>query len=306
MKKAATASPLELDKPAAAMKADLDPRINAIREDLADESLKDIFEAPAYAKGVRRQINRAAVPLRLKPSASLGFETEALYGEIATQFDQANGWAWIQLERDRYVGYVPVDTLAPTPTEPTHRVKALGTFLYSGPDIKSPPVMHLSINARLTIAETGEKLSRTASGMFVVNRHIAENGRYARDFVEIAERFIGTPYLWGGRTRVGIDCSGLVQMSLVAAGRNAPRDSDMQMRDLGETVSVSEALDDLRRGDLVFWKGHVGIMLDGVMIVHASAHHMAVTVETLPEVVERNLKAGSAIVAVKRMDFAET
>jgi cell wall-associated NlpC family hydrolase len=138
----------------------------------------------------------------------------------------------------------------------------------------------------------------------VVNRHIAENGRYARDFVEVAERFIGTPYLWGGRTRVGIDCSGLVQMSLEAAGMNAPRDSDMQMRELGEPIAVSETLDDFQRGDLVFWKGHVGIMLDGVMFLHANAHHMAVAVETLPEVAERNLKAGSAIIAVKRMDFA--
>jgi cell wall-associated NlpC family hydrolase len=302
MKSVASSQDMEDQAPAA--KPELDPRVNAIREDLAAESLKDVFDAPAYAKGVRRQINRAAVPLRRKPSASLGFETEALYGEIATQYDEANGWAWIQLERDRYVGYVPVDTLALVTAETTHRVRALGTFLYSGPDIKSPPVMHLSINARLAIAEAGEKMSRTANGTFVVNRHIAENGRYARDFVEVAERFIGTPYLWGGRTRVGIDCSGLVQMSLEAAGMNAPRDSDMQMRELGEPIAVSETLDDFQRGDLVFWKGHVGIMLDGVMFLHANAHHMAVAVETLPEVAERNLKAGSAIIAVKRMDFA--
>ena len=303
MRTTAIATTQETGELETALRQDLDPRINAIREDLAAEVLKDVFDAPAYAKGVRRQINRAAVPLRLKPSTSLGFETEALYGEIATQYDEANGWAWIQLERDRYVGYVPADTLTPVSAETTHRVRALGTFLYSGPDIKLPPVMHLSINARLAIAETGEKMSRTANGAFVMNRHIAENGRFARDFVEVAERFIGTPYLWGGRTRVGIDCSGLVQMSLEAAGMNAPRDSDMQMRELGEAVAVTEALEDVQRGDLIFWKGHVGIMLDGVMLLHANAHHMSVAVETLPEVAERNARAGSPIIAIRRMDF---
>lgn len=283
---------------------DLDPRVNAIRDDLAAEQLKEFFDAPKYSKGIRRQINRSAVPLRLNPSPSLGFETEALYGELVTVYEEANGWAWIQLERDRYVGYVPADTLTTPQSEPSHRVKALGTFLYAGPDIKSPPVMHLSINARLSIAESGEKMSRTSSGAFVVNRHIAENGRFARDFVEVAERFIGTPYLWGGRTRVGIDCSGLVQVSLEAAGINALRDSDMQRRELGEAIAISETLENLQRGDLMFWKGHVGIMLDGVMLLHANAHHMAVVVETLPEVVERNSRAGSEIVAIKRMDFA--
>lgn len=280
--------------------ASLDPRRNAYRPDIAAQSLYGRVNAPRYASGIVRQVQRPTVPLRRVPQASAGFETEALLGEHVTVYDEADGWAWIQLARDRYVGYVPADTLTPDVREPTHRVSALGTFVYPVADIKAPPLQLLSLNAAVTVASGDERFSRLDTGGFIVTRHLSDIGRHEPDFVEIAERFVGTPYLWGGRTRLGLDCSGLVQVAMIAAGIDAPRDSDMQQAEIGSNVLVPESLDGLARGDLVFWKGHVGIMVDSIMLVHANAHHMAVVVETLPEAAARIARAGAQIAAVKR------
>jgi cell wall-associated NlpC family hydrolase len=204
--------------------------------------------------------------------------------------------------RDGYVGYVPSGALQHGTVEPTHRIQALGTFLYGEPAIKSPPLMHLAMNALMVARGGDEKFLELANGCFVVARHVAPIGRNARDFVEIAERFIGTPYLWGGRTRIGLDCSGLVQTALQTAGIAAPRDTDMQQAELGHGIPVTDDLGNLARGDLVFWRGHVGIMLDSVLMIHANAHHMMVAVEPLAEMAQRVAKAGGGdIAAIKRL-----
>jgi cell wall-associated NlpC family hydrolase len=287
--------------PAAEPRRALDPRRHAFRPDLAAENLEGKVSATKFAPGAKRQVVRAAVPLRRMPEPAAPLDTEVLFGETLTVYDEAGGWAWVQLERDRYVGYVPADALSADIVEPTHRVRALGTFVHLAPDIKSPPLMHLSINALVRVKERGDKISKLASGGFVVTRHLGDRGQFVRDFVDVAERLAGTPYLWGGRTRIGLDCSGLVQISLEAAGLACPRDSDMQAAELGAAVPITEALDNLERGDLVFWQGHVGIMADGLMLVHANAHHMAVTIETLPEAARRIARAGSEITAIKRL-----
>ena len=279
----------------------LDPRLNVVRPDLADERLRGRVDAGRFVESWRGQIGRAVVPMRGRPDPGAALVNEALFGERLRIFEIAAGWAWVQLERDSYVGYLPADTLLLDVVEPTHRVHAIGTFVYPEPDIKTPPLMHLSIGAELALYGADEKFMRLASGGYVVARHVSPRGRSARDFVEVAERFIGTPYLWGGRTRVGFDCSGLVQAALEAAGHACLRDSDMQQAALGNTVLIPADLDGLERGDLIFWRGHVGIMVDGALLIHANAHHMAVAVEPLVSANDRIAKSGGPITTIKRM-----
>jgi len=279
----------------------LDRRRNAYRADLAAEVLRGKVEASRFAAGEERQVVDAAVPLRGAPDATVSWTTEVLFGERVTVYDERDGWAWVQLAGDGYVGYLPASALSVQLQPPTHRVKALGTFLYPSADFKSPPGLDLSMNAALCVAETGPAFARLTDGRFVPTPHIAERDSFAPDFVAVAEAFLGVPYVWGGKTRLGVDCSGLLQVAMHGGGRPCPRDSDMQLTEVGQVVSVGADCSGLARGDLVFWDGHVGIMLDAVRLLHANAHHMAVAAEPLRAAAERIARTGSAITAVKRL-----
>jgi cell wall-associated NlpC family hydrolase len=279
----------------------LDPRRNAYRPDLADESLRGKVEAQRFVSGVVRQVAHSATQMRAQPSALSSWTTEALYGELVTVYEERDGWAWVQLQRDGYVGYLRPAALTAQVKRPTHRVKALGTVLYPSPDVKASPWLQLSMNSLLAVAEASQPFARLDDGSFVPARHITELDRFAPDFVAVAERFTGIPYLWGGRTRLGVDCSGLLQLAMQAAGVPCPRDSDMQQAELGAEIPVRSDLDGLMRGDLVFWKGHVGIMLDAFLLLHANAYHMAVVAEPLATAVDRIARAGLPITAIKRL-----
>ena len=280
----------------------LDPRRHPYRSDLAAEALRGQVAAARFVKGETRQVAHPAAPLWARPDAREGWATQALFGERVTVYEEKAGWAWVQLERDGYVGYLNARSLSAQVKPPTHRVRAPGTFLYAAADAKALTGPHLSLTSLLSVAETGAAFSRLADGGFVPTRHIAELGRFAPDFVAVAERFAGTPYVWGGKTRLGLDCSGLVQVAMHAAGLDCPRDSDMQLADLGREVAVRVDLDGLKRGDFVFWKGHVGIMTDAFMLLHANAHHMAAVAEPLRSAVERIARASLPIVAIRRID----
>jgi cell wall-associated NlpC family hydrolase len=277
-----------------------DPRRHAYRASLAAESLRGRVEAPRYAKGVSRQVEVPALPLRREPRFDAMLDSEALFGETLTLFDESEGWAWVQLARDGYVGYMPSEGLTPTVTTPTHRVAALRTYVYASPDIKTPPLSLLSLNALLSVAGAEGRFLALNSGGFVIAEHARKLDEPERDFVDVALAFRGTPYLWGGRTSLGVDCSGLVQLASEAAGLPCPRDADMQANEVGHELDWRGG-NALARRDLVFWDGHVGIMTSPQDLVHASAYQMMVVEEPLAEASARiALSKGGEITGVRR------
>jgi len=278
--------------------ASLDRRLTPARADLAAAYLSALVEAPRYAEGRAMQIIEASAPLRRSPQTDAPLETEALFGETVTVYDEGEGWAWAQLDRDHYVGYLPLASLGPS-TEPTHRVAALRTHAYPGPSIKLPPRLALSLGARLAVVRREGDFAVTRDGLYLWARHLAELNSCEPDFIAVAERFLETPYLWGGRTSEGIDCSGLVQTALAAAGIDAPRDSDMLEAAVGAPVAVEGPR---VRGDVVFWKGHVGIMRDGLILIHANGRHMKVVMEPLAEARARIAASGGGeVTSVRRI-----
>jgi len=278
----------------------LDPRITPARPDLAAIGLKGKVNAARFVEGELRQVADAQAPLRRAPSHDAPLDTEALKGERAIVYETNDeGWCWGQLESDKYVGWLPANALIAAGPASTHKVAALRTLCFSAPDIKQPPVETLPLGARVVVLRHDGRFGVTASG-YLPAIHLVPVDRAESDFVAVAERFVGTPYLWGGKTSAGIDCSGLVQVALTAAGIICPRDSDMQEQTLGKTMPATD-FSQLQRGDLIFWKGHVAIVRDRTTIVHANAHHMAVAIEPIAAAVARIREAGSDVTGVKRI-----
>jgi len=276
-------------------------RLTPARPDLAAAALRGKVEAARFVEGRRRRIVESVAPLRQAPSHEAPLETEALFGESVTIYEENEGWAWAQLQRDSYVGYLPANALGPEVVA-THRVAATRSFLYPKPSIKAPPISALPMGALVKVVSIAGEFSAIADGGFLYARHLAGRDEFENDFVAVAERFLEAPYLWGGRTSQGMDCSALVQCALAAAGRPAPRDSDLQEAALGASIAFDETLAGLRRGDLVFWKGHVAIMRDDKVAIHANGWHMKVAAEPLRTACERIAQMdGAAIRSIRRL-----
>ena len=285
--------------------ADLDRRLTPWRADVAAKYLKGQVKAARFAEGRAVEVIAPQASLRREPRHDARLATEALKGERVMIYDaNAEGWAWGQLAGDHYVGWLPSAALAPPGPAPTHKVTALRTLVFSGPSIKLPLVEALPFGATLNIARIDDRLAVTPSGGYVPAAHLAPIGDNERDFVAVAERFVGTPYLWGGKTTLGLDCSGLLQIALSACGLPCPRDSDMQERALGAPVDYRALSFKLQRGDLVFWSGHVAIARDRDSLVHANAFHMSVVVEPAAEAITRIRGVGSEITSVRRLTAA--
>jgi cell wall-associated NlpC family hydrolase len=279
-----------------------DPRTTPARADLAAKHLAGTVEAERFVEGKAYEIGAAQAPVRAAPSHEASLETEALKGERITIYEiSEEGWAWGQLAGDGYVGFLPASALCAPGPPATHRVASLRTLVFPGPSIKLPPVEALSFGCRLVVARMDERFAITAAGGHVPRLHLAAVETADADFVAAAERFLGTPYLWGGKTSLGLDCSALVQLALDACGIPCPRDSDMQEQALGGALERSAELTQLRRGDLLFWKGHVAIARDAGTLLHASAHHMAVVVEPAAAAIARIRAMGSEITSVRRL-----
>ena len=275
------------------MKTDtsLDPHLNAFRQDLADARLKGRVDASRFVSGTPACVQRFFADVKSAPRADAGVDTQFLAGEPVTVFETANDWAWVQSDRDGYVGYVAADSLGPPGAEPTHVVSVPRTFVYPGPDLKLARSGYRSMGTPVAVVghqETrGTSYAILASGEALFAGHLRPLEENANDYVAVAETLIQTPYLWGGTTGFGLDCSGLVQLAMREAGRTVLRDTYMQAESIGSVLSSGATRPALQRGDLVFWKGHVAIMTDSATAIHANANTMAVSIEPVDTAIER-------------------
>ncbi|CAM5775187.1 peptidase P60 [Labrys miyagiensis] len=277
-----------------------DRRTTPARPDLAAASLQGIVPAPRYVQGEKRRVVENVVTLRRDPDFSASIDTELLFGEIFTVYDEMEGWAWGQAANDGYVGWLSANALG-TAQVPTHRVSALRTFIYPVPSIKSPQMMALSYGSALAVSRTEGQFLALEGWGFVFSAHARAIDSHESDPVSVAETFLRVPYLWGGKSSLGLDCSALVQTSLTACGVACPRDSDMQEKALGHVLDPDTPLADLRRGDLLFWKGHVAMVRDAETMIHATGHAMTVVVEGLAAGIQRIAAAGSPLRTIKRL-----
>ena len=270
-----------------------DRRVTPARPDLAAAHLRGKVDAPRFVEGEKFAVGIGRASLKVRPSDDAAQDSELLFGEVFTVYDRDSGWAWGQATNDLYVGYVRENCLA-KPFASEAKVSALMAPVFSSADLKTPVRDLLPMNAMVPVAGRDGDYVDIGAG-FVHQRHLAPEAE--KDFVAIAERFLGVPYVWGGKAAAGLDCSGLIQTALQAVGKAAPRDTDMMEKALGEGI----ALGAVRRGDLVFWKGHMGVMLDESRLLHANAFHMMVAIEPLADALARIDAVAGPVTAVKRL-----
>ncbi len=281
----------------------LDRRIHAIRDDLAAAGLQDQVDVPAYAEPTPAKIIVGHTPLRRSPADDAPLDSELLFGEQVDVFETVGDWCWVQNKTDGYVGYVTGNSIGEPGPAASHRVSALRTYLYPEPDLKTPPLDILSLTTEISISRDENGFGDTGHG-WIWGGHLSLVDQYESNIVAVACAFLGTPYLWGGRTSIGLDCSAFVQLTYASCGLSVPRDTDMQESVLDEVDDWSGGAEDLLPGDLLFWKGHVAIWLGQDRLMHANATHMAVTPGPLRDIIDHIKQAtGEPVSSVRRPNF---
>ncbi len=265
----------------------LDPRLHAFRPDLAAQNLSGRVESAHFVAGTPARVHRGVADLRRSPAADAPLDSQLLFGEEVTCYETKDGWAWVQNRADGYVGYVEAGALSEDLAAPSHRVAVLRSFLYPEPDLKAPTLDCLSITSPVAVVAERDGFGEIAGGGWIYSRHLEPLDAMAPDYVADALQFLGVPYLWGGRSSLGLDCSALIQLVMARAGVACPRDSDMQAAELGQLVSEGRPQRSLQRGDLIYMPGHAVIALDEEKVVHANAHDMLVAIEPLAPVIAR-------------------
>jgi len=271
-----------------------DRRVTPARPDLAAAHLKGAVEAPRFAQGEKFSVCVGRASLRLRPGDDAAQDSELLFGESFTAYDRGHGWAWGQAGSDLYVGYVREDALG-APFTAQARITALMAPVFSAADLKTPVRDLLPLNAAVPVLGRDGDYVKIGEGAWLHQRHLEPS--LEKDFVAVAERFLGMPYVWGGKTAAGLDCSGLIQTALQAIGKTAPRDTDMMEKTLGDAITIAG----VQHGDLIFWKGHMGVMLDAKRLLHANAFHMAVAIEPLAEAMARIEKTAGPVTSIRRL-----
>lgn len=254
-----------------------DPRLTPARPEIAAAHLSDHVTAERFVEGRGMRVALPLLPLTCSPDPEAPLDSQLLLGEAFTVYDveDQTGLAWGQAACDGYVGWVPQAGLD-TPQETTHHITQPLALIYGEPEVKSRPIDALPYLAKVAVAGQNGRWLELADGGWIPGRHLSD-GPQSGDWVTRAEQFLGAPYLWGGRSVMGLDCSALIQLARLGAGQSCPRDSDMQ-QDQGTALDVDGPF---QRGDLMFWKGHVGVMQSPDTLLHANAFHMAVTLENL-------------------------
>ena len=276
----------------------LDPREHPFRERVAASYLKGRVEADRFVDGHMYKVVTGVLPIHAAGDPRSGRTSELLFGERFMAYETVGGWVWGQNQADGYVGFVRADGLTPDEGAPSHEISTLRVHAYEKPDLKSTPVALLHMTSRVQVTDEVAGHCRIDTGGWVPRGHLAPIGEVETDIIASARRFLHTPYLWGGRSSLGLDCSALVQLALMRNGRSSPRDSDQQERTIG--TKVDAGIDAARRGDLLFLKGHVVILSEPDVVLHANAHHMAVVEEPLGEFLERMRGLGLVVTTVRR------
>ena len=275
-----------------------DSRLVLIRDGVADARLEGLVRAERFLAARPSQIVSPIAPLRAAPNPGAEQQSQLLFGEGFDRLESDGDFVFGQAHRDGYVGWVAVAATADAIEAPTHWVSALRTYAFAEASIKAPATGPLALNSLVTIVEETETLARDPRIGWLAKPHLTPIGVTLDDPAAVALAHLGAPYLWGGRESTGLDCSGLVQQALFACGFACPRDSDQQ-----ESLGADAPPDSLRRGDLVFWKGHVAMMIDEAKMVHANAFHMAVAVEPLAGARARIAARGGEPIAFRRIEI---